>query len=181
MRDQTVLVRRQEFLVDARLVIIALQMRRGGQPDEVLVAGLILGQQAEMMINIPAAAAGFLLQPAARGDINLAADDGFDALFPRRLVEINHPVHGAVVGDGEGGKFQFMGLVHQPVQPAGAIEQGILGVQMEMNKVRVRHGSTLPPGREPAQDGAADKYLRQYVQAIKPLPVGPRHIGRRHG
>jgi hypothetical protein len=36
-----------------------------------------------------------------------------------------------------------MRLVHQPVHPAGAIEQRILGVQMKMNKVRVRHGGSL--------------------------------------
>jgi hypothetical protein len=41
-----------------------------------------------------------------------------------------------------------MGLVHQPVQPAGAIEQRILGVQMEMNKVRVRHEDSLTFHRE---------------------------------
>jgi len=32
-----------------------------------------------------------------------------------------------------------MGLVHQPVQAAGAIEQRILGVQVKMDKVSVRH------------------------------------------
>ena len=48
-----------------------------------------------------------------------------------------------MVGDGQRGEFQFMRLVHQPVQPAGAIEQRILGVQMQMNKVRVRHGTKL--------------------------------------
>jgi len=36
-----------------------------------------------------------------------------------------------------------MRLFHQPVQTAGAIEQRILGVQMEMNKIRVRHGTNL--------------------------------------
>ena len=130
-RDQAFLVRGQHFLVDARLVIIALQVRGGGQLDEVFVAGLVLRQQSEMMINIAPAAAGFFLQPAARRDINLAADDGLDALFARRLVKINDAVHRAVVGDGERGEFQFVRLVHQPVQPAGAIEQGILGVQMQ--------------------------------------------------
>jgi len=48
-----------------------------------------------------------------------------------------------VVGDGQRGELQFMGLVHQPVQPAGAIEQRILGMEMKMNKVRVRHGHSL--------------------------------------
>ena len=98
-------------------------MRGGGELDEIFVAGLVLRQQAEMMINVAPAAAGFLLQPAARRDINLAADDGFDALFARRLVKINDAVHRTVVGDGERGEFQLMRLVHQPVQPAGAIEQ----------------------------------------------------------
>jgi hypothetical protein len=49
----------------------------------------------------------------------------------------------------------FMGLVHQPVRPAGAIEQRILGVQMEMNKVRVRHGDSLTSNR---QDTKTQKY-----------------------
>ena len=59
-----------------------------------------------------------------------------------------------MVGDGERGEFQLMRLVHQPVQPAGAIEQRILGVQMEMNKVRVRHAVNLPLncGREQDAD-----------------------------
>jgi hypothetical protein len=42
----------------------------------------------------------------------------------------------------------LMRLVHRPVQPAGAIEQGILGVQMEMDKVRVRHAGSLTSNRQ---------------------------------
>ena len=147
---KSVLVRGENFLVNARLVIIALQMRGGRELDEIFVAGFVLRQQAEMMINVASAAgaAGLLFQPAARRDINLAADDRLDALFARRLVKINDAVHRAVVGDGERGKFQLMRLVHQPVQPAGAIEQRILGVQMKMDKVRVRHGNNLTSHRQ---------------------------------
>jgi hypothetical protein len=36
-----------------------------------------------------------------------------------------------------------MGFVHQPVEPATAIEQRVLGVQMEMNKVCMRHDYIL--------------------------------------
>ena len=118
-------------------------MRLGGELDEIFVAGRVLGEQAEVMINIASPAAGFLFQPAAGRDIHFAADDGLDALFTGRLVKINRAIEHAVVGDGQRGKFQFMGLFHQPVQTAGAIEQRILGVQMEMNKVRMRHGDSL--------------------------------------
>ena len=137
--DQPLLVRGQQFLVHARFVIIALQMRGGRQPDQILVTRFVLGQQAQMMIGVPAAAARFLFQAAARRDINLAADDRFDALLPRRLVKINRAVKDAVIGDGQGGELQFARLLHQPVQAAGAIEQRILGVQMQMNKIGVRH------------------------------------------
>ena len=45
-RDQAFLVRGQDFLVNARLVIIALQMRGGGELDQVFVAGFVLRQQS---------------------------------------------------------------------------------------------------------------------------------------
>ncbi|HET7626553.1 MAG TPA: hypothetical protein VFM25_14960 [Verrucomicrobiae bacterium] len=41
-----------------------------------------------------------------------------------------------------------MRLVHQPVHAARAIEQGILGVQMQMNKVSVRHETILTSNAE---------------------------------
>ncbi len=160
-RDQAFLVRGQDFLVNARLVIIALQMRGGGKLDEVFVAGLVLGQQAEMMINVASAAAGFLFQPAARRDINLAADNGLDALFARRLVKINDAVHRAMVGDGERGEFQFLRLVHQPVQTAGAIEQRILGVQMQMDKIGVRHGGSLTSNPEDTKPQSFEKLTKR--------------------
>ena len=136
-------MRRQQFLVDARFVIITLQVRGRRELDQVLVANRIPDQQAEMMINVASTAGRFLFASAAGRDINFAADNGFDTLFACRLVKVNDAVHGAVVGDGQRGEFQFMGFVHQPVQTAGAIEQRILGVKMEMNKVRVRHEHNL--------------------------------------
>jgi len=44
-------------------------------------------------------------------------------------------------------------LVHQPVQTAGAIEQRILGVQVQMYKFGVRHGATLRQFNNLPQDG----------------------------
>ncbi len=122
-RDQPFAVRRENFLVNARLVIITLQMRGGRELDEIFVAGFVLREQAEMMINIARAAAGFFFQPRAGRDINLAADDGLDAFRARGLIKFNRAVHRAVVGDGERGEFQLMRLVHEPVQTARAIEQ----------------------------------------------------------
>ena len=166
--NQPVLVRGQQFLVYARLVIITGQMRLGGELDEVFIAGGVLRQQQQVMIHVASAAAGFLFQPAARRDIDFAADDGFDAFFAGSLIEINDAVHGAVVGDGQCGEFQFMGLVHQPVQPAGAVEQRILGVQVEMNKVRVRHGGSLAFQREDTKTQKALARISRISKGWKP-------------
>ena len=143
--DQPLLVRRQQFFVDSGLVIVTFEMRRRGEAYEVLVAGFILGQQHEVMVRVAAARAALFLQAAARRHVNLAADDRRDALLPRGLIKINGAVEHAVVGDGDGGEFQRVSLVHQPVEPARSIEQGILGVEVQMDKIRVRHALNLPP------------------------------------
>jgi hypothetical protein len=49
-----------------------------------------------------------------------------------------------------------VGFLHQPIKAAGAIEQGILGVQMQMDKVSVRHVSILK-----RDGGSASKVSRR--------------------
>src|SRR5947207_3824315 len=126
-------------------------MRRRGKLDKIPVTGLVFGQQHEMMVNVPAAAGGLLVETAAGSDIDFAADNRFDALVTGGLIEINRAVKHAVVGNRERGEFEFMGLFHQPVETTGPIEQRIFGVQMEMDKIRVRHGATLTRGVPPTQ------------------------------
>jgi hypothetical protein len=129
-RDQPVLALRENFFVNARLVIIALQMCRSRELDEILVARLIFREQDEVVVNVLAAGGRFFLQPRSGRDVNFAADDGFDALAPRFLPKIHRAVHRAVIRDGQRGQFQFVRLFDEFVQPTSAIEQGILGVQM---------------------------------------------------
>ena len=52
-----------------------------------------------------------------------------------------------MIGDREGGEFQVAGAGHEAVQAARPIEQGILGVNMQMNKIRVRHDDNVASGR----------------------------------
>jgi hypothetical protein len=48
-----------------------------------------------------------------------------------------------MVGDRHRGELQLGCLLHEPVEATGAIEERKLGVQMKMNKVRVRHNTNL--------------------------------------
>ena len=122
---------------------MALQVRRSDQFDEIAIAGFVLGQEQEVSIDILAAARAFLVEAAAGRDINLASDDRFDPQVAGGLIKIDRAVKNAMIGDRQGGNLQLMRLLHQPVEAAGAIEQRILGVQMEMNKISMRHEATM--------------------------------------
>ena len=62
--------------------------------------------------------------PAPGGHVDLTADDG---LHPRRLagpVEVDHPVHAAVVRNRHRLLPQVLHPLHQLLDPAGAVQQG---------------------------------------------------------
>jgi hypothetical protein len=80
------------------------------------------------------------------------------------LVEIDGAVEDAVVGDGEGAKFEFVRAVHEFVQAAGRIEQRILGVEMEVDEIGVRrHADNLRRGAEAAQE---EQMRRRFVVQV---------------
>src|SRR6266545_4572441 len=180
--DEALVVLRQNFFVDARLVVIALQMRRGGESDQVLVARLVLRQQDKMMVNVLAAAGRLFVEATAGRNIHLATDDRFDAFVASGLIKIDRAVEHTVVGDREGGKLQFMRLVHQPVEAAGAVEQRILGVQMEVDKIRMRHEARLSRPATQTQERVVHA-LRLCLpeRRRRPRPPGPLKRGRSPG
>ena len=79
---------------------------------------------------------GIPVGPAPGGDVDLAADDGADPFLFCGLVEVNGPVHHPVVGDGHRLLAQLLGPGHQLVQFAGPVQQAVLGMAMQMNKIR---------------------------------------------
>ena len=107
----------------------------------------------------------FFLQARAGRDINLAADDGLDAFRAGGLIKFDDAVHRAVVGDGQRGKFQFMRPLHQRVQAARTIEQRILGVQMQVDKISVRHQKRILRARRDAKQ-AADVHKEAFTRRI---------------
>jgi len=134
--DQAAGVPAEQLEVDAGAVVEPLQEAQGDQSAQVLIAVPVLHQQDE--VEAVLAGAGFLV-PAARDDVHLAADNGFDAGLLRLLVELHGAVQVAVVGDGQGRHSAGGGLGHQPVDGAGAVEQRVVGVHMQMDE-RLAHG-----------------------------------------
>jgi hypothetical protein len=73
-------------------------------------------------------------------EVRLEADDRLDPVLVAGLVELDGAVHHAVVGQAEGGLAEGGGALGQRVDLAGAVEQRIFAVDVEMGSRRWRHG-----------------------------------------
>ncbi len=67
-------------------------------------------------------------------NVDFAADDGLDSLGFGGVIELHRAEEIAVIGHGDGGHFLLRDDVHQLVDFAGAVEQGIVGVVVQMNE-----------------------------------------------
>ena len=142
--DQTLRMFRENLLVDARLVVEAVEVRRGDKLNEIFVADFVLRQQDQMIRGV-AGVRGFLFEAAARRDIRLAPDDRLQPLLLRGLVELDGTVHVAMIGHGHRRHLACMRFVDNIGNTAGPVEQAVLGVQVKMDKIRVLHQNSRAP------------------------------------
>ena len=160
--DQALLVVLEDLPVDLGLHVVALEERPARELDEVLVADVGLGQRGEVVVGLAAAlgvAAAVVLAPPAGGPlgallvghVQLGADDRLHLVLLARLVEVEDPVHVAVVGDADGRLPVGGGLGHHVAHPGRAVEHRELGVHVQVGE-RVGHRRTLRalgPGSAP--------------------------------
>ena len=146
--DQPCTVPGEVLPVDPRLVVVAVEVGVGREPAEVLVAGPVLGEQDQ----VEGLAVGLALLVGHRptGDVGLDAEDGLDALVLRRLVEGDRAVERPVVGDRERIHAVLGRRVDQLRDPAEAVEETELGVDVEVREVvrgEGRHGRSMVAAR----------------------------------
>ncbi len=130
--DEAIAVGGQGVEVDARPVVEAVELGGAGELEQVEVAGLVLGQQQQ--VGALAVELRIAVGHAAGGDVGLDADDGLDVMLFAGLVEGHDAEHDAVVGQGQGGLVEGLGALGQVVEPAEAVEQGVLAVDVEMDE-----------------------------------------------
>ena len=128
-RDEPLVVGRQQIEVDPRLVVVALQKALGDERGEVLVADVARREQRDVGF-----VADRLLEPPARREVGLAADDRDEPLVLGRVVELDRAEHHAVVGQRDPGRTLVRRLLAQRVDAAGAVEQRVLAVDVQMNE-----------------------------------------------
>ena len=105
----------QVVAVDARLVVVAVDVGVGDEAAEVAIAGPVLRQQDQ--VEGLGVGLSLLLRHRAAGDVGLHPDDRLDPGGPAGLVEGDRAVEGAVVGEGERVEPQRRGLADQLVDP----------------------------------------------------------------
>ena len=135
--NQPLRVLREQVFVDARLVIEPLGVAGRHELDEVVVSLVGLGQQNQVVRRLTDIAA--LRQPAARRDVDLAAENRLHAPLFGVVVEDDRRKHVAVFGHRQCRHLQARRLVEQLVDAARAVEQGKLGVTMKVNEVLISH------------------------------------------
>ena len=128
----------QQVLVDARLVVEAVEVAGGDQLDQVAVAFLVFAEQDEVVVAVRVAP---VLMALLR-DIDFAADDRVDSSRVGGVVELDRAEQVAVVGHGDGGHLLFCHRLHQAADFAGAVEQRVIGMAMQVDERGVGHGLT---------------------------------------
>ncbi|MPM53878.1 hypothetical protein SDC9_100648 [bioreactor metagenome] len=122
----------QQLDIDPGLAVKAFGKATAYQRAEIAVTRLIFAEEDE----VPCLGVQLVdpVKPGPGCHVDLAADDGLDPPGLAGLVKIDHPVHHPVVGDGDGGLPQLLGTLHQSAYPAGAVQQAVFRVHMEMDK-----------------------------------------------
>ena len=134
--DQLLVVFLQELVVDAGLVVHALDAGERGEADEVVVAGAVLREEDEVAAGVVLAVVAVLVLVVARAprDVGLAAEDGLQGgergpllvlLEAAGVVERLEAEEVAVVGDGDRGHPERPRAGGERADLARAVEQRI--------------------------------------------------------
>ena len=189
--DQPLRVGGQHLPVDAGAVVEALQEGDAGQLDQVLEAGAVLGQQGEVAGRLPLAAAGRgrLGAAVAGGQVRLVAEHRVDAVLVALGVELDGRVQVAVVGDGARRHAQLLRLLDQRDDAVEPVEQGVVGVQVQVGELglvghacgirRREHAPNsgrqvryTPAGPAGGRGGVAGRLRRRYDAGVRPQTAG---------
>ena len=128
----------EELPVDARLVVVALEVAERAELDQVRVARVVGGEERQVRVAL-----GQRL--AVVDDVHLAAEDRLDALLGGGLVEVDRARHRAVVGERDGGHLELGRLPRERRDPARPVEDRVLGVDVQVDERR-GHGKAIVVG-----------------------------------
>ena len=136
-RDEASRVALEQLPVDARLVVVPLEIAEGAELDQVRVALVRLGEEREVRVALR-------LHPTVVGDVDLAPDDRLDSALAGLAIQLDDPRQRPVVGERDGRHLEPLRLLHERRNPARPVEDRVLGMDVQMNERRgVSHGRAI--------------------------------------
>ncbi len=135
-RDQALRVTGQELPVDPRLVVVALEVAGRGEPDQVLVALVRLGEQREVRIALRQ-------RLPVVTDVDLAADHRLDPGLAAVPVELDRAGERAVVGQRHRRHVELGRPCDEIRDPARPVEDRVLGVDVQVHERGCHHERRL--------------------------------------
>ena len=110
-----------------------------------------------------------LLRAAVVGDVDLAADDRLDAVLFGLAVELDRAGERAVVGEPDGGHLELGGPLRERRDAAGAVENRVFGVDVEVDEGRLGHsGGQRIAGPGPHPFARLEKGRRRVAPPLMP-------------
>ena len=131
----------QQLPINPRLEVEPAQIRLGAEVQQVAPTRVVLRQQHKVIAPVgDARERAIRARPARRRDIRLHTQDREYALLLACEVEGGRAEEVAVIRHGHGVHAQLFDALHELVNPVAAVEQGILAVQMQMDKPPLNSG-----------------------------------------
>jgi hypothetical protein len=152
----------QHIVIDARVVVEALQLGNAGDLQQVLIASFVLSQQQQvggLLIFLRV-----VLLDGTGCHVGLQPDDRLNPRLGGGVVELDHPEHGAMVGDGDGGHVHLVCTLNQLVDVAETIKQGVFGVNVKMDKCHGLGGKDYSTQNKNQNPTIVLKYSGGYVK-----------------
>jgi hypothetical protein len=184
--DQPLGVALEDFLVDPRLVVEALEEGHRREAEQVAEPFGVARQEGQVEgVLVARGPARGPIGPPSRRDVRLEADDRLEVGGLRLAEELDGAVEVTVIGQGQRRHSQRLGVLDQGGDLAGAVEQAVMAVAMQVDEGPVRH--RVPSDRSvawPATLGA-DRWTfdqpsvsQRDRRSIGAGPLGLRAIAR---
>ncbi len=122
----------QQGIVNPGFIVKPVGKPGAHQLHQVLIALLVFAQEDQMAVFFGKGA----LIPHVGTDVYLAPDHRMNAVFFTGGVKINGTVKHPVVGDGTGGHLHVFQALYQMPDAAGAVQQAVFRVQVQMCKAQ---------------------------------------------
>ena len=171
--DQPFRVLGQELPVDPRLVVETVQVGTRDKLEEVLIAGPVLGEEDQVVVGLLPLARRRPIGSAARGHVDFAPQDRPDPLLAALFEEPDGAEEVPMIRNGDGGHLKGHRLVHHLLDLLRSVEEGELGMVVEVDEVSGPHRLSGLPAAGSQQLRGTRHPTRSWRAAGGSIPSDP--------